>query len=133
MIKPNLHIVDPTRHGLVDLSDLPTPPIGGKAFLIQEKGLFLFQRGPGTLRTLAITHAGSGSIVAYDGLPDEDGVFQDDDKKARAIYKANPVVMGSWMLDAGFINGLTISVKGGIDAAPAFATIVWYPFTQRGK
>lgn len=125
----------PVQPGLLDLSDMKVPPIGGKCFLIQAKGLYVFERGPGTLRTMAITHAGSGSLVAYDGLPDERGAFidnaEDSTQDARPLFKANPVVMGSWMLDAGFVNGLTVSVKGGHGDVPAFVTIVWYPFNRK--
>ena len=51
----------------------------------------------------------------------------------RQLYKANPPVMGSWMLDAGFQHGLTIRNIGGQDSAPAMASIVWVPFKAKAK
>ncbi len=102
--------------------DLPAPPMGGKCYLLADKGMFVLQRGGGVLRTIACTHAGSGSIIAYDGLPDERGFM---DETARQMYRANPAVMGSWMLDAGFVHGLTILASGGTESASAIASIVY--------
>lgn len=139
--------------------DVPTPPMGGKAFLLEEKGIFVFEPGPGTLRTIACTHAGAGAIEVLDGIPNENGFFPDEDmaepstnaldyatpddmtramaawstRRGRCLYRANPVVMGSWMLDAGFIHGLTIRAQGGNQAATAIASIVWMPFKARTK
>jgi hypothetical protein len=58
--------------------DLPTPPMGAKCFLLEGKGLFLLQRGPCVLRAIACTHAGSGSLIAYDGMPDDEGFFPEE-------------------------------------------------------
>ena len=151
---------------------LPTPPIGGKCWLLERKGLFVLERGPGTIRTMAITHAGSSALEVIDGIPDGRGFFADSNmevpepftldesqmlydsvrkkvdlpaaleekrqqhidwgaRDGRPFYRANPVVMGSWMLDGGFIHGLTISVSGAASAVNAFASIVWMPF--KGK
>lgn len=125
----------------IDIRHLPSPPMGGKCWLIDRKGLFLLEGGPGTLRTIACTHAGSGSFIAYDGIPGDDGLFPDEymdpanpmwpQRNGREIYKANPVVMGSWMLDGGFLHGLTIRAAGGLDTVMAIATIVWVPFKTR--
>jgi hypothetical protein len=143
--------------GAVTYIDLPTPLIGGICWLLREKGIFVLQRGPGVLRTIACTHAGSGALEAIDGVPDERGFFGDanlDDptdrfmdytspevwtdackqyaqRHGRPLYSASPVVMGSWMLDAGFLHGLTIRAAGGHDAASAIASIVWLPVPQR--
>ena len=142
---------------VVDVN-LPTPPMGAPAWLLSEKGIFVLHRGPGTLRTIACTHAGSGNLEAIDGIPDDDGFFPaerermeqpvraegEDDatfmarlkafhtRNGRPFYRANPVVMGSWMLDAGFNHGLTIRAAGGHDSTSAIATVVWMPFRQRG-
>jgi hypothetical protein len=121
--------------------NLPMPPMGGKCWLLEEKGIFVLQRGPGTLRTIACTHAGSGSLVAIDGVPDENGFFEGREVNAREslmptdptrgayngrpFYRANPVVMGSWMLDGGFEYGLTLLAIGGAESALCIATIVW--------
>lgn len=147
---------------------LPQPPMGGKCFVVREKGLFVLERGPGTLRTIACTHAGAGALEAIDGIPDARGFFlgeswsapemppgimermkagdprlpQDEaymtdpywTRNGRAFYSANPVVMGSWMLDAGFQHGLTLRVQGGHEAAMAIASVVWVPFrAHRGQ
>jgi hypothetical protein len=117
--------------------DLPLPPIGGKCWLLENKGLFVLARGPGVLRTIACTHAGSGSLEAIDGVPSEDGYFPRPDadetakqafaRNGRILYRATPVIMGSWLLDAGFIHGLTIRAGGGHQSASAVASIVWMP------
>ena len=39
--------------------------------------------------------------------------------------------MGSWMLDAGFIHGLTVKAMGDASAVNTFASIVWMPFGKR--
>ena len=127
---------------------LPTPKLGGKTYLIKAPGLYVFEEGPGTLRTMAVTHAGSGSLVAFDGVPDDHGDFPDEDMKeiinglrnerydtrnGRPFYRATPAVMGSWMLDAGFYNGLSILADGGGHGVAVFATIVWMPVRVASK
>ena len=123
--------------------DLPTPPMGGKCWVLDDKGIFVLETGPGVLRTIACTHAGAGSLEAFDGIPNDDGFFPDrelleeDDlwwaRNGRPIYRANPVVMGSWMLDGGFMHGLTIFASGGRDAVNAIASVVWMPFKAAKK
>ena len=152
---------------------IPLPSIGGKCWLLEAKGTFVLERGPGTIRTLAVTHAGSGHIEVIDGVPNERGFFSDQDmvmpepftteewkaaealmtdksakvptavrkkyeahvcwgeRVGRPFYRANPIVMGSWMLDAGFIHGLTIRATGA-DAVNMTASIVWMPYKARG-
>lgn len=122
--------------GYIDLSDLAMPSLGGKIWLIDKKGQFVFERGSGTLRTIACTHAGSGTLAAYDGVPDEAGLFPDElnpygpNANGRIIYKAHPAVMGSWMLDGGFRFGLTVRSLGGQPGTPTFASLVWLPFKR---
>jgi hypothetical protein len=121
--------------------ELPTPALGGKAWLLDAKGMFILEKGPGMLITIACTHAGSGSMAAFDGIPDEDGFFQDERMKdnhpdfekrnGRPIYRATPTVMGSWMLNGGFYHGLTIKATGGVDSAAAVASIVWMAHKTR--
>jgi len=145
---------------------LSTPPIGGKCFLLDSKGIFVLETGPGVLRTIACTHAGAGNIEAIDGVPNDQGFFPDEQmqepklsdfdhnfllrqgfilsketaedafrtamkkyctRNGRPLYRANPVVMGSWFLDAGFEHGLTVRAAGGHDAASAIASIVFMP------
>lgn len=115
---------------------LPSPKIGGKAWLLNRKGIFVLEEGEGVLRTIACTHIGSGSMIIRNGLPNENGEFQpipemeegvETEYSGRPLFRANPVVMGSWMLDAGFSEGLTIQAEGGMDNNCAIATIVWLP------
>lgn len=115
---------------------LPAPRIGGKAWLLNRKGIFVLEEGPGVLRTIACTHIGSGSMIVRNGLPNERGEFgpipaftagSEEEYNGRALFRANPVVMGSWMMDAGFSYGLTIQAEGGMDNNCAIATIVWLP------
>jgi hypothetical protein len=108
------------------------PALGGKIWLLMRKGIFVLERGPGTLRTIACTGAGSGSILAFDGLPDANGELPLAETVGwREIYRANPTVMGSWMLDGGFVNGLTFVHQGGQDGTPSFASIVWVPYKAK--
>ena len=135
---------------------LSTPPIGGKCWLLDAKGTFILEDGPGVLRTIACTHAGAGSIEAIDGTPDDQGFFPDEGMKephraefgsaeafteamqkfctrnGRPVYRANPVVMGSWFLDAGFEHGLVLRAEGGHVAVNLIASVVFSPFRKRG-
>jgi hypothetical protein len=112
----------------VDLTAIPMPPQGGKCWVLERKGQFVLERGPGTLRTIACTSSGSGTLLAIDGIPDENGEIPADDGHWRQLFKANPVVMGSWMLDAGFVRGLTIRQYGGQEGTPPIASLVWVPY-----
>lgn len=58
-----------------EIIPLPEPSIGAKAFLVERKGLFVFEVGPGMIRGVACAHAGSGALTIYDGLPDGHGFF----------------------------------------------------------
>lgn len=124
----------------------PHPPIGGKCWLLQTKGVFCLERGSGTLITIACTHAGSGSIHVIDGIPDENGFFPDLAEidpgeiglrntmtEGFEFYRANPAVMGTWMLNAGFVHGLTIRSVGGNQSVPPVASVVWLPFKKASK
>lgn len=121
------------KHNAVTYVDLPHPRIGGKIWVLDAKGIFFLQKGSGVLRTIACTHAGSGAILAYDGIPDDSGFFRflegsdEHTRNGREIFRANPAVMGSWMLDGGFYHGLTIIHKGGHMSSAATASIVWMP------
>jgi hypothetical protein len=136
---------------------LDTPKMGGKCFLLESKGIFVLESCPGVLRTIACTHAGAGNVEAIDGVPDDHGFFPDDGmlephrsafdsdqdfieamakyctRNGRVFYRANPVVMGSWFLDAGFEHGLTIRAAGGHDSASAIASVVFMPYRVRPK
>lgn len=119
---------------------LPAPRIGAKAWLLNRKGIFVLEEGPGVLRTIACTHIGSGSMIVRNGLPNDMGEFPlppvmdpgvETEYGGRPLFRANPVVMGSWMLDAGFVDGLTIQADGGTDNNCAIATIVWLPAPEK--
>ena len=123
---------------------VPQPPMGCKCFLIEKPGMFVLEEGPGTLITDACTHAGAGALTIIDGVPNEQGFFPDEPirehydevmfhelmgkRHGREMVRFPVVVMGSWMLNAGFHNGLTISVAGGHSDLSPIATIVWMPF-----
>jgi hypothetical protein len=60
------------------------PEIGAKGFLIDSLGLFVLESGPGLLRGMACTHAGSGVLLAYDGLPNGTGFFENRNRSPMA-------------------------------------------------
>jgi hypothetical protein len=64
------------------LIQVPEPTIGNKVVLIKDRGIFVLETGPSSLRAMACTHAGSGGVVIYDGVPDEQGQFEGSDAKA---------------------------------------------------
>lgn len=115
---------------------LPTPRLGGKCWVIQEPGLFVLEEGEGAFGTLACTHAGSGGVIIYDGVPDEFGNFPEFKgeenspewfvRPGREIYRAFPVVMGSWWINGGFYHGLTVSHRGeSVHTTPMIGSLVW--------
>ena len=130
-----------TVRGKVTMVALPTPPIGGKCWVLDRKGTFVLETGPGVLRTCACTHFGTGSLYIYDGLPDHNGEFPDEgmqvhdarfsEKNGRELFRADPSLMGSWMLDAGFTHGLTVKHRGGHISTSTIASIVWLPYRTR--
>jgi hypothetical protein len=119
------------------------PPIGGKAFVIDKKGIFVFERGATLLRTIACTHAGTGGATVYDGIPDDDGFFPDEklteddpnyyNRNGRPLFTMHPSIMGSWALDGGAIHGLTVKADGGTDQVNAVITIVWISLSDVNK
>jgi hypothetical protein len=122
--------------GYIDLTAIPVPPQGGKIWLLERKGVFLLERGPGTLRTIACTGAGSGTLMLIDGVPEENGevpLSEGGEPLWRTLYKAHPPVMGSWMLDGGFLRGLTLVNVGGQPTTSVLASIVWTPYRARVK
>ena len=117
--------------------NLPAPKLGGKVWHFNAPGIYLLEQGAGTFRTMACTHGGSGTITIIDGVPNEDGNFEDDDRRrsedsfnGRVFYRAHPVAMGSWMLDAGFYYGLTLLIHCSSSVAP-MGTVVWMPCKSR--
>lgn len=130
--------IEVPRDGYTDLTALPTPSIGGKIWVLERKGQFLLEAGPGMLQGIACTNAGSGTIQILDGIPGDNGEFSWSEIEipgyfgnGKQIYKANPVVMGMWQLMAGFIHGLTVRHFGGQSGTPMVASLVWMPFKKR--
>lgn len=76
--------------------EVAMPPLGGKCWVLAAKGIYILEEGPGTLRTIACTHAGSGGLIGYDGVPNEEGLFL-----ARRITLPAPVTMRGKSFDAG--------------------------------
>lgn len=150
-----LSAIRESMRGAVTHLELPLPPLGGKCWVLRGKGIFVLERGPGVLRTIACTHAGSGALEICDGVPDDRGFFPDehmpeprpdqfesvesyvvarkqyDSRRGRPLYNPNPIVMGSWMLDGGFLHGLTVRAIGGHESSSAIASIVWMPVPVR--
>ena len=111
------------------------PTIGSKCWVVEEKGIYVLAEGPGILRGIACTHAGTGGLEILDGVPDARGFFPQhglamSDPKygmrvGRPLYRAHPSIMGMWMLDAGFIHGLTVHADGDSRNANVIASIIW--------
>ncbi len=125
------------QRGVVTYVNMPTPSMGGKTWVLNKRGIFVLETGPGLIRTIACTHAGAGSLLAHDGCPDEDGFFPESEydedhplyhmRPGRYLYKAHPAVMGSWMIEGGYFHGLTLVATGGHNATVPVATVVWIP------
>ncbi len=117
---------------------LPDPPIGSKIACFRKFGIYVLERGPGLWRALSCTHAGSGVVSIYDGIPDEQGFFEEENLTAenprygqengRVIHYANPSIMGMWMYDGGFQHGLTMKIAGQHEAVAPVVTLTWIPF-----
>ncbi len=110
------------------------PLIGCKSFLIEKKGIYVFEEGQGVLRSLAVTYVGSGGIKIYDGVPSESGHFDFEGKmglsgradvRGRRIFVMTPQIIGFWGLDAGFSSGLTVVADGGQATSPVLVTVMW--------
>lgn len=122
----------------------PQPLMGGKCVAITSKGVYVFEECPGTLITIACTHAGSGVLLAADVVPDQNGHFetfspdpmdptQDLTRPGLELLHCHPAAMGSWMLNGGFNYGLTIVFGAGHASVPTVASVVWLPYVKRNK
>ena len=117
--------------------NLPDPTIGNKMWLAEKHGIYVLERGPCTLRSIANTRQGNGSIFVYDGVPDETGHFPSDVKKVlelakngRKVFNASPPILGMWMFDGGLYHGCTLVLQGSnFDPAnkglPPCVAITW--------
>ncbi len=134
---------------------VPQPPIGNKFFCPPRKGIYVLEEGPGMFVGWLCTAAGSGGIFVYDGIPNEDGLFESIgdvpgqaegtriaeatgkyDFNGRIIYPAVPPIMQPWQLNAGFIYGLTLEIVGNNPVVPSsgattIGTCTWQK--HRGK
>ena len=98
--------------------ELPEPIVGGKGWCVEGIGNFLLEEGPGVLRAIACTHTGSSYLTIYDGLTLAE---------ARPLFRMQPTVLGHWMVDLGFNEGLILEVGGKMTP---FSTIVWLKHRQ---
>lgn len=133
VVEPPLFEVE-VRNG-VNYVRVEQPKSGSKAFLIESKGIYVFEKGEGVVRSLACTYVGSGAFHVYDGVPPEDTVV--GEKKSpldtrfphvdgRKIFTMAPQVLGFWGLDAGFKKGLTVVASGGTSSSsPVLVTVMW--------
>ncbi len=67
------------------------PEIGSKGFLIEKDGLFVLSTGPGLLRGIACTHAGSGMLVVHDGVPTSNGFFENRGHRQMAAGSSDEI------------------------------------------
>lgn len=116
------------------------PKMGSKGFLLDNWGVYVLEQGPGVLRGLACTHAGSGTLQIIDGIPNDDGFFPDESilskghleplynqANGRPIFQSPGSVMGMWHLNIGLHHGLTVCAIGGNDTATPVVTLIWDP------
>ncbi len=134
-----------SQYGAPIFIDIEEPLIGAKAVCLRDPGMYVLEAAPVLFRGMACTHAGSGGVAIYDGVPDQDGYFpelpelpegEENDPMAkwnrngRLIYYAHPACMGMWMLDAGCRHGLTIVMQGTEQVSP-IVTLTWMKHKAR--
>lgn len=109
------------------------PPMGAKAWVLQERGVYVLEEVPGNLLHLTCTHAGSGGVHVYDGA------IVGGKLVGRKLLHLSPSAMGVWHLNAGFQHGLVVENIGATGQGGAqqekylhspFATVVWQTRTQ---
>ena len=98
---------------------LPQPPwVGGACYCIEEKGIYVFSEGPGVLWQLTCTHAGNGSLIAYDWR-------FGSGRERRKLLNLSPAAMGVWHLNAGFTDGLIVENSGGSAGMSSICSVVY--------
>ncbi len=117
---------------------MPTPKLGAKTYLLKKGGIYVLEPGPGALQAIAVTHAGTGSISIYDGVPDESGNFPDDEmldadekyysRNGRDIFQMSPILMGMLMINGGVFHGLTVKCFDGQHGVSTRLTLAWVPY-----
>lgn len=121
--------------------EVPEPQMGAKSWLIENKGIYVLERGPCVLRSLSCTYIGSGSFLVRDGMPDNFGKFDCDrldpfskeytTANGRKVFLMAPQIIGFWGLDVGLRNGLTIIADGGQEHGPVLVTACWIKLKLR--
>lgn len=116
----------PTQHlaAKVHRIVVPKPPIGAKCEVLGEKGLYVLEEGPGNFLHAVCTHAGSGHVEIFDGRVEGTTVV------GRKLFRASPMAMGVWHLNAGFQHGLVVDAGGGHESLGAQFSAVWYAKTD---
>jgi hypothetical protein len=137
--------------------DIIQPVIGNKFFAPTEKGVYVLEKGPGMFVGWLCTAAGSGGVFVYDGIPNEDGLFEaigdtpgqrdgleraqktgNYDFNGRIIYSAVPPIMQPWQMNAGVKYGITLELTGNNPGVPlmgaiTIGTATWQPHGQRAE
>lgn len=116
--------------------DLPLPPIGNKIYYASQAGFYILEKGPCVWQAMANTHQGTGNIKVFNGVPNENGHFEnpvetiDLVKNGRLVFNANPPVLGMWMFAGGLDHGLTLEISGVLNNISPSITITWMPKTE---
>ena len=110
----------PRGEGVYDVR-VPEPAFGNRAYMIEEKGIYVLSRVPCVVNTIACTHVGGGQVRVLDAKLVNLAVSG----AAKPLYKANPQTMCLWMLGAGVEQGLVVEAMGGVAGTPVFLTISW--------
>ncbi len=99
---------------------VPKPPLGAKAWVMSERGIFVLEEQPAVLHHVTCRHAGAGSLRILDGQ------VVDGRVEGRMIFRQVATAMGVWHLSAGVQHGLIVENTGrGGDSMSAIASIVW--------
>ena len=109
-----------TQHREAQRIVVPKPPVGAKAEVFESKGLYVLEEGPGDYLQTVCAHAGSGHVEIFDGRVEGSRII------GRKLFRASPMAMGVWHLNAGFQHGLVIDAGGGQQSLGAHFTAVWY-------
>ncbi len=122
----------------ITLIKMPTPKLGAKTYLLKKGGIYVLEPGPGALQAIAVTHAGTGSMSIYDGVPDDRGNFPDSEmletdngyyaRNGRDVFQMSPILMGMFMLNAGLFHGLTVKCFDGQHGVSTRLTLAWVPY-----
>lgn len=101
---------------------VPHPPFSNKGYMIERKGIYIFEKTPGMLNTVACMHFGEGQIRVLDGVVKNNVIDEDN---SRPLYIATTQTMCLWMYGAGFEKGLIVEAIGTDLAQPVFMSLSW--------